>query len=370
MNNSNVWTEKELKTRSQKEVPGMYEDISVKEVDPLQRESFVDEITTNPDAVRAWQVENKDRIESELAKNPSLKDPRNYSQFVQDTMAEDVRLKTSGRKEDRVARHIAPPKPPAPPKADAKVINVEATSPRTLSVGVSYNTPSGETKGRYYDSGGDEYQKKADGKLYGKDEKTGEFTKPADPNIAIDFKPSQAGAEITAKRSATFNSVNVQHSPRFSVDMETGKSYVPRGVVEYDVSSVDELPYVKDKDGTVILVDDKTGEKIKSKKGKVEYGWFAVGQETAGTKGGEKVRKPSAIPLTRQLYDVLKGKKVNVTNITDADFWDSGSAKAAESAPAKSEEKLYTREELKAMSPQYTDAIIDAAVAAGKIKLK
>lgn len=126
MNNSNVWTEKELKTRSQKDVPGMYEDISVKEVDPLQRESFVDEITTNPDAVRAWQVENKDRIESELAKNPSLKDPRNYSQFVQETMAEDVRLKTSGRKEDRVARHIAPPKPPKPPK-ESKTLSLDST---------------------------------------------------------------------------------------------------------------------------------------------------------------------------------------------------------------------------------------------------
>ena len=126
MNNSNVWTEKELKTRSQKDVPGMYEDISIKEVDPLQRESFVDEIVSNPDAVRAWQIENKDRIDGEIAKNPSLKDPRNYSQFVQDTMAEDVRLKTTGRKEDRVGRHIAPPKPPAPPK-ESKTLSLDSS---------------------------------------------------------------------------------------------------------------------------------------------------------------------------------------------------------------------------------------------------
>jgi hypothetical protein len=126
MNNSNVWTEKEFKTRSQKGVPGMFEDVSVKEVDPLQRESFVDEMVSNPDAVRAWQIENKDRLDDARKKDPSLNNERNYSQFVQETMAEDVRLKTSGRKEDRVGRHIAPPKPPKPAK-ESKTLSLDAS---------------------------------------------------------------------------------------------------------------------------------------------------------------------------------------------------------------------------------------------------
>jgi len=126
MNNSNVWTEKEFKTRSQKGVPGMFEDVSVKEVDPLQRESFVDEMVSNPDAVRAWQIENKDRLDDARKKDPSLNNERNYSRFVQKTMAEDVRLKTSGRKEDRVGRHIAPPKPPKPAK-ESKTLSLDAS---------------------------------------------------------------------------------------------------------------------------------------------------------------------------------------------------------------------------------------------------
>lgn len=126
MNNSNVWTEKELKTRSQKDVPGMYEDISVKEVDPLQRESFVDEMVSNPDAVRAWQIENKKRLDDARKSDPALNDQQKYSDFVQEQMAADIRLKTSGRKEDRVARHIAPPKPPKPPK-ESKTLSLDSS---------------------------------------------------------------------------------------------------------------------------------------------------------------------------------------------------------------------------------------------------
>lgn len=323
MDNGNVWTETGMVVRPKKGAPNLYEEVVVKKIDPIQQEAFVDEQITNPQAVAVWQIQNKDRLAQARKANPALNDPRNYSNFVQDEMANDLRSKTVGVREERKAMFHNPQREPKE-KVDESVQNVDASSPRTLSVGTNYVTDKGESKDTYIDESGNELTKEGDKYYKTANGKTEEVT-VKDPS-SLEVKSATYGEDITAVKSAHFSPVKIQDSPSFHVDMETGKSEKPRGAVDYSISSVDKLPYVVDQNGNILTVSDKTKKKIEAKgNGKnIKYGWFANGQEESGTIDGEKNRKSRAIPLTQQVFDELKRNKVNITGVDESELWGKG----------------------------------------------
>jgi len=152
MNNSNYWTSMGITTKPRKGVPNAYDEVQDFQEDPTQRESFVDEMTSNPDAVRAWQIENKDRLSEARKNNPSLNNDRNYSDFVQEQMAGDIRLKASGRKQTSKISHFAAPKPPKAAKAkgpslDASFDELKDTITETDTFSAPMGTQVAEKEG-------------------------------------------------------------------------------------------------------------------------------------------------------------------------------------------------------------------------------
>ena len=90
--------------------------------------------------------------------------------------------------------------------------------------------------------------------------------------------------------------------------------------------------------------------------------------EIVKEKGEEGPGMKVAIPMDKEIYNSLKNNKENPVNIYIPEF--EGNSTAAPQKATTKQSNAYTRAELKAMSPNYTDAVIDAAVKAGKIKLK
>lgn len=359
MNNSNVWTEKEFKTRSQKDVPGMFEDVSVKEVDPLQRESFVDEMVSNPDAVRAWQIENKDRLDDARKKDPSLNNERNYSRFVQKTMAEDVRLKTSGRKEDRVGRHIAPPKPPKAAKAkgpslDASFDELKDTITETDTFSAPMGTQVAEKEGLEKLR----QQVKKD-EIDAKEYTLSETDKKAASDRKERLREQEAAygkegvTDVKYSYPTTLKTVNqptvINIGPDV-IDLKTNKA----------PNESNQLKFVPRKIG-MLKVKGKWGAYVFGE----SYDKAAATDSDGNVKTDQTTSGDFAIPLSK--LESFLNQQGTPTKWTKEALQ---KLKGGSEKETKAEEKLYTREELKAMSPQYTDAIIDAAVAAGKIKLK
>jgi len=360
MNNQNVWTEKSLITQRQKKgVPGMFEDISVKEVDPLQRESFVDEMVSNPDAVRAWQIENKDRIDGELAKNPSLKDPRNYSQFVQETMAEDVRLKTSGRKEDRVGRHIAPPKPPKAAKPKGPSLDASFDDLKdTITETDTFSAPMGKQVSEKEDLEKLRQQVKKD-EIDAKEYALSETDKKA---AAKRKKQLEDQEKAYGKEGAT----DVKYSYPTTLKTANQPTVVNLGpdVIDLKTNTApnesNQLKFIPRKIG-MLKVKGKWGAYVFGE----SYDKAAATDSDGNVRSDQTTSGDFAIPLSK--VEAFLNQQGTPTKWTSEALQ---KLKGASPKETKSEDKAYTREELKAMSPNYTDAVIDAAVAAGKIKLK
>lgn len=146
----------------------------------------------------------------------------------------------------------------------------------------------------------------------------------------LNYKTTPDGKEIgdgnvvpvRSDKTYSFSPVEIQYAPPFHIDMSTGHQQDPTGPVNYIFSSVDKLPYTVDpKTGETFIVDEKI--KKQSPKG-VKYGWFALGTEKAGMKNGEQVLEPRAIPLNKQLYDVLgrnpKGKVI-LKGLNEDELW-------------------------------------------------
>jgi hypothetical protein len=360
MNDANYWTSTGISTKPRKGVPNAYDEVQDFQEDPTQRESFVDEMTSNPDAVRAWQIENKDRLDEARKRNPALNNDRNYSDFVQEQMAGDIRLKASGRKQTSKISHFAAPKAPAPPK-ESKTLSLDST----LDDLSKYMTESDqEIVANPVAVAREEAAANLEDKI-AEAKKDSNFDKDKIPGMEASLKELQDKIARTkdVKDETKYNfpvtlksegASTVVNNNDDVVDLSTGKK----------LSGVNQFKFIP--------------RLIKLRKVKGQWKPFVYGESTdkiaASDKSGNTISDKTASATIAVPLDKVEGflnKNGTPTSWTkEAIQRAGGSAKAAESTPAKAEEKLYTREELKAMSPQYTDEIIDAAVAAGKIKLK
>lgn len=330
LNDSNVWTAKGTSVRPLKGAPDLYEKVTTKIVDPIQREQYINTVTQDPNAVRSWIVSNKDAVEKTMQSDPSF-DFRNPNSFI-DLMKADLRANLSGQKNETSSFVDKPQRPPAE-KKDVQEVTVNPSG-RTMTVGAVYNntdpnSPQQEA-GIYTDT---------DGKTFYKD-KSGNFVnavtkKVETPNGEVAFTQSSVGKNVTSKGSAEFSAVEVQTAPEFHFNLETGKEEKVRGPIKYTISGIEKLPYVLDAKGNAIVAPDDVIAKYPNT---IKYGWFATGLEKAGTKDGELVTKPRAIPLTKQVFDQLKAKKVNISGITDADFWTGKGGKEKPAEAKKTEE--------------------------------
>lgn len=157
----------------------------------------------------------------------------------------------------------------------------------------------------------------ADGNIIYVDDKGGVYKPEA---VFIDQATEDAG--VTTQGSYSWGTPSVvSFAPEFAINMKSGKSSKPSGVVNYEISSYDKLPYMDTKDGPVLLSDK---EVARDKSGKsVKWGWFAQGEEKSGTKDGREVRVPRIIPLTPALYDKLKDK-LKLSDFPESELWGSG----------------------------------------------
>lgn len=88
--NPNNWTEGEQVFEKVKGVPGVYAKKTKAEINPVMRESFIQQMRTDPNLVRYWGAINGDKIKET--------DPNKYSQAVQDDLVNFLRTNASGSK--------------------------------------------------------------------------------------------------------------------------------------------------------------------------------------------------------------------------------------------------------------------------------
>lgn len=125
------------------------------------------------------------------------------------------------------------------------------------------------------------------------------------------------GASFTSVKTKTFPTTKVKYAADKYINLDTGKEEPVTGAIDYEFSSIDKLPYTIDpKTGERFIVREKIA-KGKNTKAGVKYDWFAIGEEAAGSKGGNEIHKPVAVPVTQELMDHLnesnKGKVEKIT---------------------------------------------------------
>lgn len=172
----------------------------------------------------------------------------------------------------------------------------------------------------------DAKKKKADKMV--KDAKTGPEIKAAQLELGAANKSVADAAKLgdavkstsfVSRKTKTFPTTKIKYASDKHINLETGKEEDVPGAIDYELSSIDELPYTVDKDGSKILVRDKIAKGETTKKG-VKYGWFAIGEQSAGSKGGEEVHLPVAVPVTTELLDqVNESNKGKVEKLTTDD---------------------------------------------------
>lgn len=281
--------------------------------DPAKASTFISALSSDPMRVREFILNNKDAIDKDIKSDPSLRDPEKYKDHVQSMMQADLMNRVSSPKIE--LSHFNLPKEE---KKDNSIENVSVGAARPIRVQSMYVNKSGEPTGHYTDDTGATFYESG-GKYYKVNEGESKQYTPKNPV----FVQSGESKLITSQSSATFSAKQLSVSPPFSIDMNSGKSMLYNGNVTYNISAIDKLPYVRDEKGGYILVDDKSRANIEAKGQKVFLGWFATGEEAAGTTSGEKVRLPVAVPLTKEIMGDLKNKKVDISGINENELWEN-----------------------------------------------
>jgi len=289
------------------------------------KERLATQRASDPDFLSYWAATHKDEINAGQKNGTVPKTPKEYAAWLSDQAYNETRSYLDSQRKSVVEFRNKPKEDK--PKED-KSVQVASINPsgREFNIGETFNNknPNSPQKeaGLYFDDNNKSFYKNKDGKYINavtKEEET--------PVGDIIFEPSVALKTVATKGSAEFSPVLIQTAPEFQVDLKTGKSQKVAGPIPYSINGVDKLPYVTDKSGQIFVVTKDLEEKIASNPSqfsKPKYDWFATGIESAGMRKGKKVVNPRAVPLTKEVFDQLKTKKVVINGLDEAELWGHG----------------------------------------------